>query len=169
MYEHGVRPVDLVRAYRLTDEEANRVLENPSAFFGPGGKSYAQLQVHIEKALKKKEWFSAPEPKEIPGAALAYGRYVWLLENAAPKNTDQGLKDKSDIEDLQRTLSNVGFNGWGLFVDNWPEAQTYYNAAPNVYRPHRRSGPTEAAAPAPRAKVRTPARAKGKRPKSRSR
>jgi hypothetical protein len=147
----GLKPIDLVRAYHLTNEEATRVLADQYAYFSPGGKNYAAFVEHVYKVLRDKEWFSAPEPKEIPGAALAYGRYAWLLENEEPPNTDQGRKDHSDIEDLERQLNNVGFNGWGLFVDNWPEALEYYNAAPSVYRsrgrnrneePRRRSMPT---------------------------
>lgn len=141
MYDKTVHPIDLVRAYHLSNEEANAILGPSHEYFGPGGKSYAQFEKHVEKSLKKKEWFSAPDPKAIPGAARGYGRYVWLLENAA--GGDQGAKDKSDIEDLQRELSNVGFNGWGLAIDNWPEAQSYYNAAPSVYRRHARSGMDE--------------------------
>lgn len=144
MYDKTVRPIDLVRAYHLSDEEAAAALAGSYEYFGPGGKSYAQFERHVEKALKKKTWFSAPEPKAIPDAAREYGRYAWLLENAAPKNTDQGKKDASDIEDLQRQLSNVGFNGWGLAIDNWPEALTYYNAAPSVYRRHSRDTAGEA-------------------------
>jgi len=77
-----------------------------------------------------------PDYEIKPMTARGYGRYAWLLENAAPKDTDQGRKDQSDIEDLQRELTNVGFNGWGLYIDNWPEAQRYYDAAPSVYRRH---------------------------------
>jgi len=135
MYDVSTSPNDLVRAYHLSPEEAQAVLSDQGGWFGPGGKGYAAYVKHIEKVLKNKEWFSAPDPKAIPGAARAYGRYVWLLENAA--SGDQGRKDKSDTEELQRELSNVGFNGWGLAIDNWPEAQRYYDAAPSVYRRHR--------------------------------
>lgn len=147
MYDVSTSPRDLEVAYHLTPEEARAVLSQQGAWFGPGGKGYAAFVKHIEKALKNKEWFSAPDSKAIPGAARGYGRYVWLLENSAPKNTDQGRKDASDIEDLQRELSNVGFNGWGLAIDNWPEASTYYNAAPSVYRKHARNSETRVEAP----------------------
>lgn len=134
MYDISTDARDLISAYHLSPEEAAAVMSNRGGWYGPGGKGYGAFVKHIEKALKKKTWFSAPEPKLIPGADRAYGRYVWLLENAAPPNTDQGRKDKSDIEDLQRELTNVGFNGWGLTLDNWPEAKRYYNAADSVYR-----------------------------------
>jgi hypothetical protein len=136
MYDVSTSDRDLVRAYHLTPEEAREIMRDRGSWFGPGGRGYGAFVKHIEKALRNKEWFSAPDPKEIPGAARGYGRYAWLLENAAPKDTDQGRKDQSDIEDLQRELTNVGFNGWGLYIDNWPEAQSYYNAAPSVYRRH---------------------------------
>lgn len=134
MYDVSTSQHDLMSAYHLTSEEANRVLVNRGGWFGPGGEGFGAFKTHIKKTLKGKQWFSAPDPKAIPGAARAYGRYVWLLENAAPPNTDQGRKDLSDTEDLQRELTNVGFNGWGLFIDNWPEAAGYYSAAPSVYR-----------------------------------
>lgn len=136
MYEHGITPLDLERAYHLSPEEARAALADQYAYFGTGGKGYGAFFTHVKKAIAKKAWFEAPDPKAIPGAARAYGRYAWLLENSDAPGTDQGRKDASDIEDLQRSLNNVGFNGWGLALDNWPEALSYYNAAPSVYRPH---------------------------------
>ena len=121
MYEHNVSPHDLVRAYRLTNEEAQEALRGKSAFFGPGGKSIAQYQKHVERALRKKEWFSAPDPKAIPGAAWLYGRYAWLIQRG-------GQGDSPAANHIQSQLTNIGFNGWGLIIDAWPEAKKFYGS-----------------------------------------
>lgn len=69
-------------------------------------------------------WQSAPTAEDFksdPKAGKLYGQYVfWLLHH------DGSPRQKGEAKKAERALSAMGFNQWGLAVDNWPDAAREY-------------------------------------------